>query len=53
MSEAKKLPSGKWRNLLYVGKDENGQPKSAFIRGCNSTWRGDAEGSQKKYGKGN
>jgi integrase len=25
MSEAKKLPSGKWRNLLYVGKDENGK----------------------------
>lgn len=27
MSEAKKLPSGKWRNLLYVGKDENGKRK--------------------------
>lgn len=25
MSDAKKLPSGKWRNLLYVGKDENGK----------------------------
>lgn len=27
MSTAKKLPSGKWRNLLYVGKDENGKRK--------------------------
>ena len=27
MSIAKKLPSGKWRNLLYVGKDENGKRK--------------------------
>ena len=25
MSEAKKLPSGKWRNRLYVGRDENGK----------------------------
>ena len=25
MSDAKKLPSGKWRNLLYVGKDANGK----------------------------
>ena len=25
MSEAKKLPSGKWRNRLYVGKDSNGK----------------------------
>lgn len=27
MSDAKKLPSGKWRNLLYVGKDEHGKRK--------------------------
>lgn len=27
MSTAKKLPSGKWRNLLYVGKDENDKRK--------------------------
>ena len=27
MSDAKKLPSGKWRNLLYVGKDANGKRK--------------------------
>lgn len=25
MSEAKKLPSGAWRNRLYVGRDENGK----------------------------
>ncbi len=25
MSDAKKLPSGRWRNQLYVGKDENGK----------------------------
>lgn len=25
MSDAKKQPSGKWRNLLYVGRDENGK----------------------------
>lgn len=27
MAEAKKLPSGSWRVLLYVGKDENGKRK--------------------------
>ena len=41
---------GGYKNCVFVGMNENGQPKSAFIRGCNSTWRGDAEGSQKKYG---
>ena len=25
MSEAKKLPSGRWRNRLYVGKDAEGK----------------------------
>lgn len=25
MSEAKKLPSGRWRNRLFVGRDENGK----------------------------
>ena len=25
MSEARKLPSGKWRNQLYVGRDANGK----------------------------
>ena len=25
MATAKKLPSGKWRCLAYIGKDENGK----------------------------
>ena len=27
MAKAKKLPSGSWRVLLYVGTDENGKKK--------------------------
>ena len=31
MAKAKKLPSGSWRVLLYVGTDENGKKKRKSI----------------------
>lgn len=41
---------GNYRNCVFVGKDENGVPRSAFQRGCQGTFRGDVAGSQKQYG---
>ena len=41
---------GSYRNCIFVGKDENGVPRSAFQRGCQGTFRGDISGSQKQYG---
>ena len=41
---------GKYRNCVFVGKDDAGQPRSAFLRGCGGTFRGDVAGSQKQYG---
>lgn len=41
---------GRYRNCVFVGKDEGGVPRSAFQRGCQGTYRGDVTGSQKKYG---
>ena len=41
---------GGYKNCVFLGLDESGEPKSAFVRGCNSSWRGDLTGSQKKYG---
>lgn len=41
---------GGYKNCVFLGLDENGEPKAAFARGCNSNWRGDLTGSQKKYG---
>jgi len=38
---------GNYRNCVFVGKDENGVPRSAFQRG---SFRGDVAGSQKQYG---
>lgn len=38
------------RNCVFVGFDENGTPKSAFLRSCDEKWRGDLTGSQKQYG---
>ena len=38
------------KNCVFLGLDESGEPKSAFVRGCNGNWRGDLTGSQKKYG---
>ena len=35
---------------MFVGKDDAGQPRSAFLRGCGGTFRGDVAGSQKQYG---
>lgn len=41
---------GGYKNCVFVGKDETGQPKSASMRGCQGKFRGDATGSQKQYG---
>ena len=41
---------GNYRNCVFVGKDENGVPRSAFQRGCQGSFRGDVAGSQKQYG---
>lgn len=41
---------GSYRNCVFVGKDENGVPRSAFQRGCQGSFRGDVAGSQKQYG---
>ena len=41
---------GSYRNCVFVGKDENGVPHSAFQRGCQGSFRGDVAGSQKQYG---
>lgn len=41
---------GNYRNCVFVGKDENGVPCSAFQRGCQGSFRGDVAGSQKQYG---
>lgn len=35
---------------MFAGKDDTGQPRSAFLRGCGGTFRGDVAGSQKQYG---
>ena len=41
---------GNYRNCVFVGKDENGVPRSAFQRCCQGSFRGDVAGSQKQYG---
>lgn len=41
---------GSYRNCVFVGKDADGVPRSAFQRGCQGSFRGDVAGSQKQYG---
>ncbi len=41
---------GSYKNCVFVGKDEKGVPRSALVRSCQGTWRGDCTGSQKMYG---
>ena len=41
---------GNYRNCVFVGKDAEGVPRSAFQRCCQGGFRGDAAGSQKQYG---
>lgn len=41
---------GSYRNCVFVGKDAEGVPRSAFQRGCQGSFRGDVAGSQKQYG---
>lgn len=41
---------GRYTNCVFLGLDANGTACSVFSRGCEGGWRGDAPGSQKKYG---
>ena len=41
---------GSYRNCVFVGKDADGVPRSAFQRGCQGSFRGDVAGSQKQDG---
>ena len=42
--------NGRYHNAVFVGKDETGTPKYAAYRGLgNSTFKGDAYGSDKQY----
>lgn len=41
---------GSYRNCVFVGKDAEGVPRSAFQRCCQGGFRGDVAGSQKQYG---
>ena len=41
---------GSYHNCVFVGKDADGVPRSAFQRGCQGSFRGDVAGSQKQYG---
>lgn len=42
--------NGRYHNVVFVGKDETGTPKYAAYRGLgNSTFKGDAYGSDKQY----
>lgn len=40
---------GGYKNCIFVGLDADGTPRGAFARSCQSAWRGDVAGSQKKY----
>ena len=42
--------NGRYHNAVFIGKDETGTPKYAAYRGLgNSTFKGDAYGSDKQY----
>lgn len=38
-----------FHNAVFVGKDEQGNPKYAALRGCFSDFKGEAYGSDKRY----
>lgn len=40
---------GNLRNVVFVGYDGRGTPRYAAIRGCQGRYRGEAEGSDKRY----
>jgi len=39
-----------WHNCVFVGRDENGKSRFAAMRGTTSTFKCDADGSDKRYG---
>ena len=41
---------GGYKNCVFVGRDTEGQPRSACVRGCQGTFRGECAGSEKQYG---
>ena len=41
--------SSDYHNAIFIGKDTNGVPRYASIRGINSDFKGDALGSDKRY----
>lgn len=41
---------GSYKNCVFVGKDKDGNPRSACIRGCQGTFRGECAGSDKQFG---
>lgn len=41
---------GGYKNCVFVGKDTEGKPRSACVRGCQGTFRGECAGSEKQYG---
>lgn len=42
--------SRKYRNCVFVGRDPEGKARYACIRGTGSWYKGEAEGSDKRYG---
>lgn len=42
--------SKKYRNCVFVGRDPEGKARYACIRGTGSRYKGEAEGSDKRYG---
>lgn len=39
-----------WHNCVFTGKDENGKTRFAALRGTTSSFKRDADGSDKRYG---
>ena len=42
--------SAKWHNCVFVGRDENGKRRFAALRSTTSAFKGDMDGSDKRYG---
>lgn len=40
---------GNLSNVVFVGRDGSGVPRYAAVRGCKGCYRGEAEGSDKRY----
>lgn len=40
---------GNLSNVVFVGRDGSGVPRYAAVRGCKGRYRGEAEGSDKRY----